>query len=135
VPNQRLFLKEWLSSLLSLFSRSRYAGCATLAADCSLALYDCRTLLLDSLFALAQDEWPQVASAAKEWLQEERKRPLGHLEGRAMPDQGVLVSPALATAEASLQTWLAELPAALRRGDEAGRVHALKVVTCLQVRK
>ena len=37
-----------------------------------------------------------------------------------------------AVAESSLQHWFDELPGALRRSDEAGKAHALKIITCLE---
>ena len=47
-------------------------GCiALLDADCR-ALTDSRALLLETLFTLAQDEWPQVERPVRAWLARKR---------------------------------------------------------------
>ena len=114
-------------------------ACATLSITCSLALFECMPVLTDIILALAQDSWPAVASAARSWLTPETAP---SISAAALDNSSVLVPsssslstssiPILATAERSLKTWIHDLPAALRRGDEAGKAQALKITTCLE---
>ncbi|KAG7670538.1 hypothetical protein Ndes2526B_g00298 [Nannochloris sp. 'desiccata'] len=114
-------------------------ACAILSTTCSLALSGCLPVLTDIILALAQDSWPAVAAAARSWLNTDTAPSIS----AANTDRCVLSSssssslftssiPILATAECSLKTWIYDLPAALRHGDEAGKAHALKITTCLE---
>jgi len=111
-------------------------ACAALSITCSLALSGCLPVLTDIILALAQDSWPAVATAARSWLNTDT----APFTSAAIIDNGIQVPcspssssvPILATAERSLKTWIHDLPAALRRGDEAGKAHALKITTCLE---
>jgi TELO2-interacting protein 1 len=100
------------------------AACASLSTSCSFALSGCLPVFMDVILALAQDSWPSVAAAARSSL---NTKPTETLSPTI--SSSVLI---LATAEMSLKTWIHELPAALRRGDEAGKAHALKITTCLE---
>ena len=104
--------------------------------ECSAALSECRPFLTDILFALAQDEWPSVSSTAKAWLsgqlEESTTKTSTTTTTFYQTEEQLLLSPLRAAAEASLLPWLKDLPAALRCGDEAGKAHALKIITCLE---
>ncbi len=110
--------------------------CGTLSVCCSLALSGCVSTLTDIILALAQDSWPSVATAARSWLNTstttKAAAAVPYELKASLPTTTFSCVPILATAEESLKTWLDDLPAALRRGDEAGKGHALKITTCLE---
>lgn len=107
-------------------------------SDCSIALEDYRGFLTDIIFALAQDEWPAVSTAARSWLNPQAMELPTRDQATTASAPSSNASPhgpppaVRAVAESSLHRWFHELPAALRRGDEAGKAHALKIITCLE---
>ena len=64
-----------------------HAGCVALLEADGHALAGSRALLLETLFTLAQDEWPQVERPVRAWLS--RKRAAAAV-GRHGGDQGAI---------------------------------------------
>ncbi|GAB4823772.1 hypothetical protein N2152v2_010818 [Parachlorella kessleri] len=119
--------------------RQQLAGtCSLLLSRCLLALPPpTAQLLSEALFSLAQDEWPEVAQAARGALQ--GAGPLGApgagagrgaLHGGTGAEGPVLAPAAL---EHSLLRLAEGLPGALRAGSQQGIIHARKLTTCIQM--
>ena len=74
----------------------RTAGCMQLLESCSPTLPAAAPLLLEVLFTLAQDDWPQVACPVRAWLANQRRtaedaaqRPLPGKSCSSKPDISV----------------------------------------------
>lgn len=88
--------------------------------------------LLHLLLSAAQDEWQQVSTPARAWLQRQAGAAAAATGGAAAP---VAADSAFAAASERLLLQLLEgLPGALRSGDAAGRQHAQQLTSAIQAR-
>ena len=88
-----------------------------------MALAPCRKLLLQLLCTLAQDDWAAVSQPCQCWLASTRSASSRAGEG--------LAEAAREMAGETAQSLLG----ACRQGEEAGIVHARRLLTALQVRR
>eukprot|EP00887_Chlorella_sp_A99_P000587 scaffold17.g587.t1 len=109
--------------------------CAELLQHCGRALgQPAAGRLLQLLLSAAQDEWPQVAAAARRWLHE-RAAPAARpplLAGGGAVLAEAASAPLAQAVEQQLLGLVEGLPGALRQGDAPGRLHAKQLTTCVQ---
>lgn len=82
-------------------------------------------VLVRLLLSAAQDEWQEVASPARAWLQAQPAA-----RGAEPPVQGAAAMDAVR--QGLLLQLLEGLPGALRSGDVSGRQHAQQLASALQ---
>lgn len=94
---------------------------------------------LECLLSLAQDEWPDVAYCARSWLNSLQSQPRSIPIHTETQDFNVTSSaphpmhPLLLLASHALPDWIEDLPQRLSCSNDAGRVHALKIATCIEI--
>lgn len=142
-----LFFLQWSEQQMQIPTDScqnlKYetAVCVDLVIHCSLALQKCKNFCLDIIFAFAEDEWPQVQQAARSELTNCSHFPMAGMDTVGQESNatsiskraGAYVNPLVEAVEPCILTWIEDLPQALRNGDTIGRLHAMKISTCLQV--
>jgi hypothetical protein len=101
--------------------------------NCSGTLQNSTENLLEAVFTLAQDEWPQVATPCREWLSKKATLP-DQAPGRGPLREGMPGTPE-GTVVGIASRLTASLEEALQRGEREGTLHARRLSTALQVQR
>ena len=113
------------------------AGVVRLLQECAVTLAASQTLLLNILFTLAQDNWPEVAQPCMAYL---RSSPKASTSGsaEAAEQSGPHRHPAPQVLGSKVVSHLCMelvvgLGPSLQQGEQQGALHARRLTTALQV--
>lgn len=119
------------------------AGITAVLDECGCTLRALSENLLEAVFTLAQDDWPQVATPCREWLSRRSALPQqasrGSLPSASPGSRNSTTGAATASGGSDdvvlgiASRLVLGLEAALQRGEHEGTLHARRLCTALQV--